>query len=102
MAEQEPVRLRDLLSSAGERLGLPAAVETGLLWRRWQEIVGPSIAQHAEPTSLRRGVLRVRADSPAWATEIGYLRDEIVRRANSAIGSAVVSEMRVWTGPSSR
>jgi predicted nucleic acid-binding Zn ribbon protein len=68
------------------------------VWAHWREIVGPSIADHADPTSLRQGVLRVRADSPAWATEIGYLGTEIKTRINAAVGSTLVDEVRVWIG----
>ena len=93
------VRLKDLLPDATGRLGIPSPEATGRVWSAWPEIVGPAVAAHAEPTSLRDGVLKVRADSPAWATEIGYLVDEIRSRANAVTGRALVSEVRVWTGP---
>ncbi|HYO61831.1 MAG TPA: DUF721 domain-containing protein [Actinomycetota bacterium] len=93
------VRLKDLLPGATGRLGIPSPEATGRVWSAWKEIVGPAVAAHAEPTSLREGVLRVRADSPAWATEIGYLADDIRSRANAVTGRALVSEVRVWTGP---
>jgi predicted nucleic acid-binding Zn ribbon protein len=93
------VRIKDLLGGAGRRLGLPAAVETGAIWSRWTEIVGPAVAAHAEPSSLKGGVLRVRADSPAWATEIGYLKDEIKTSVNRLVGLELVEEVRLWTGP---
>lgn len=93
------LRLKDLLPGATARLGIPSPEATGRVWSAWGEIVGPGVAAHAEPTSLRNGVLRVRADSPAWATEIGYLADEIRSRANAVTGRALVSEVRVWTGP---
>lgn len=93
------LRLKDLLPGATGRLGIPSPEATGRVWSAWPEIVGPAVAAHAEPTSLREGVLRVRADSPAWATEIGYLVEEIRSRVNAATGRALVSEVRVWTGP---
>jgi predicted nucleic acid-binding Zn ribbon protein len=96
---ESPARIRDLLGDVGQRLGLVAAVETGMVWSRWEHIVGPAIAQHAEPSSLKGGVLRVRADSPAWATEIGYLGDQIRAAANRVVGVELVREVRVWTGP---
>lgn len=92
-------RLKDLLPGATGRLGIPSPEATGRVWSAWSEIVGPAVAAHAEPTSLRDGVLRVRADSPTWATEIGYLVDEIRSRANAVTGRQLVSEVRVWTGP---
>jgi hypothetical protein len=91
--------IKDLLGDAGRGLGLHSAVETGQVWSRWTEIVGPAVAAHAEPSSLKTGVLRVRADSPAWATEIGYLKDEIKAAVNGLVGSELVGEVRVWTGP---
>ena len=91
--------LRELITSAGRGLGLADAVATGRLWARWADIVGRGVADHAEPTSLRAGVLRVRTDSPAWATEISYLGEEIRRRSNDALGRPLVTEVRVWTAP---
>lgn len=95
----DPLRLKDLLSGATGRLGIPSPEATGRVWSAWKDIVGPAVAAHAEPTSLRDGVLRVRADSPAWATEIGYLAEDIRSRANAVTGRALVAEVRVWTGP---
>ena len=97
--DKDPVRFKDVLRSEGRRLGIEAAVETGAIFSRWQRIVGDAVAEHARPTSLREGVLRVKADSPVWATEISYLASEIQRRANEEVGAAAVREVRVWWGP---
>jgi hypothetical protein len=88
-----------LLNAVGSRLGAGDAAATGTLWSRWTDVVGDAMAAHVEPTSLRDGVLRVRADSPAWATETTYLAGEIRRRANALLGSSIVREVKVWTGP---
>ena len=98
---KDPHRIKDLLQGVGERLGFRGAIETGLVWSRWNDIVGDTVAAHAEPTSLREGVLRVRTDSPTWATEVGYLGQEIKRAANQVAGVELVSEVRVWTAPGS-
>lgn len=94
-----PPRVAELLSMVGRRLGLDHPREVGIVWDRWRDIVGDDIAAHAEPSSLRGGLLRVRTDSPAWATEIGYLADEIRKKANETVGRELVTEVRVWTGP---
>ena len=92
-----PPRVGDVLGLEGGRLGLGSALELGRLRARWRDLVGRVIAEHAEPTSLREGILRVRTDSPAWATEIAYLAVDIAGRANAALGARVVAEVRVWT-----
>jgi predicted nucleic acid-binding Zn ribbon protein len=93
------VALRDVLAQAAGKLGVSDALATGALWRGWSDIVGDDVATHAEPTSLKEGVLRVRADSPVWATELGYLAEDIRARINRNAGSELVSKVIVWTGP---
>ncbi|MDQ3955047.1 MAG: DUF721 domain-containing protein [Actinomycetota bacterium] len=94
-----PARLKDLLGSATKKLGLKAPVETARIWSEWRRIVGDAVAAHAEPTSLKNGILRVRADSPTWATEISYLSAEIRTKINARVGSSLVHRVDVWTGP---
>ena len=97
-----PARLRDLLGSATKKLGLKAPVETARIWSEWRRIVGDAVAAHAEPTSLKDGILRVRADSPTWATEISYLSADIRTKINTRVGSSLVHRVDVWTGPAPR
>jgi predicted nucleic acid-binding Zn ribbon protein len=96
---RDPVSIKDVLAEGEFRGGLDGALEVGRLWAAWEEIVGPAVARHAEPTSLRNGILRVRADSPVWATEVAYLAAEIQRRSNEAARAPVVGEVRVWHRP---
>ena len=93
------VRISDVLDGLSTRVGLGRSRDASVIWSRWNEIVGDAIGAHAEPSSLREGVLKVRADSPAWAAELGYLAADIRTRANSLIGREAVVEVRVWTGP---
>jgi predicted nucleic acid-binding Zn ribbon protein len=91
--------LRDLLETEVQRAGIKNAVLVGRVWELWGGLVGRDVAAHAEPTSLKHGILRVRADSPAWATELSYLADDLRRRINQGVGNDVVGEVRVWSGP---
>jgi predicted nucleic acid-binding Zn ribbon protein len=95
-------RAHEILGSLTRRLGLPDPRKTGAVWGRWEEFVGVEIASHARPSSLRAGVLRVRADSPAWAHELGYLGEEIKGRVNAGLGQPVITEIRVYTAPMER
>jgi len=93
------VRIGEVLDGLGTKVGLGRSKDAGVIWSRWTEIVGDAIGAHAEPSSLREGVLKVRADSPAWAAELGYLATDIKTQANALIGRQSVVEVRVWTGP---
>lgn len=93
----DPARIRDVLKELGA-MGIKAPTETAELWTRWAEIVGDQIAKHASPSSLRDGVLRLRVESPTWATEIGYLGEDIRSRVNAALRTDTVREVRAWVG----
>ncbi len=82
-----------------ERAGLERAILGATVVRRWPELVGPGVARHARAETVRRGVLTVRVDSNVWATELAAHRPALLERINTAMGQAVVSEVRFLVGP---
>ena len=65
---------------------------------RWESVVGSDIAAHAQPTTLRDGVLAVTAESTAWATQLRLMQSQILGRIAAAVGHGVVTSLRI-TGP---
>ena len=82
----------------GDR-GWQVDVAAGSVMGRWPEIVGRQVAEHCEPVSFEDGVLSVRADSTAWATQMRLLSSSLLGRIADAVGPDVVAELRVH-GPS--
>jgi predicted nucleic acid-binding Zn ribbon protein len=74
---------------------LPAS--TGLvhypIWAEWTAVVGPTIAAHAKPARLRRGVLVVSVDGPEWMQELQYVKRDLCTKLNARLGSAVVHDV---------
>ncbi len=68
---------------------------------RWPQLVGPEIADHCTPMSLRDGELLLQAESTAWATQLRMLQRQILARLADAVGRDVVRRLRV-IGPSGR
>lgn len=66
---------------------------------RWGSIVGPEVAAHCTPESFLDGVVTVRTDSTAWATQLKLLAPTVVRRLNEELGHGTVSRIDV-EGPS--
>lgn len=95
---RDPIGMGEALESLGLVGGAPVGA-TARLWQAWPEVAGAAVCGHVEPTSLRAGVLRLRADSPVWATEVGYLADHIKTRANQILKDTLVEEVRVWYAP---
>lgn len=104
----EPKRSSDgrdpgLLGDQMDRLlldrGWRVDVAVGSVMGRWPEIVGAEVASHCAPVTFEAGVLTVRADSTAWATQIRLLTSSILGRLEGEVGKGTVSELRV-VGPS--
>ncbi|WP_308190966.1 DUF721 domain-containing protein [Pseudonocardia terrae] len=66
---------------------------------RWPTLVGPDIADHCTPVSLRDGELTLQAESTAWATQLRTLQRQLLQRLAGAVGPDVVRRIRV-VGPS--
>jgi predicted nucleic acid-binding Zn ribbon protein len=74
-------------------------VAIGAVMGRWPAIVGDEVAAHCTPVTFQDGVLVVRADSTAWATQLRLLSSSILGRLEKEVGKDTVTELRVQ-GPS--
>lgn len=74
--------------------GGASRAEVGGVFGRWDDVVGPALAQHVRPIRLDRGVLLVEVDDPAWATHVRFLADDVRERLRSVAG-VEVSDLEV-------
>lgn len=79
--------------------GWKVDVAVGAVMGRWATIVGADVAQHCTPVTFGDGVLTVRADSTAWATQLRLMSSSILGRLETEVGKDTVIELRVQ-GPS--
>jgi len=80
--------------------GWEQVTASAILTSRWPEIVGADLAAHVVPESCIEGVLILRAESTAWATQVRLLLTHLRQAIDDAVGAGVVSEIRVQ-GPQS-
>jgi predicted nucleic acid-binding Zn ribbon protein len=62
---------------------------------RWAQIVGPAVAEHTSIEAFAEGVLTVRCDSTAWATQMRMLVPQLHARLNDEAGAGVVRTIEV-------
>jgi predicted nucleic acid-binding Zn ribbon protein len=65
------------------------------VFSRWPALVGREIAAHAQPRSLRQGVLVISADQPAWAAQLRYLAGDLLTRIRTETGAEDIEEIRI-------
>ena len=74
-------------------------VAVGSVIGRWPGIVGPDISAHCQPVDFTDGILTIRAESTAWATQLRLLASTLLSRLTEEVGEGTVTEIRI-VGPS--
>jgi predicted nucleic acid-binding Zn ribbon protein len=62
--------------------------------RAWRDAVGGGIAEEAQPTGERGGVVTVSCSASVWAQELDLMAPAILERLNPMLGSGHVSRLR--------
>ena len=90
-----PRRVGQGLDAVLGRLGGGSARVTSLVFSGWAEAVGPGIAVHAVPLTLRGTTLVVAVDGPAYATQLRLLTPQLLARLAELAGPGAVETVEV-------
>jgi hypothetical protein len=74
-------KLGDILARNNEQIGRIMMVR-----QNWKEIAGEVLSVHAEPIVIKKKVLLVMCDSPAWAQQIGMLTKVLEKQIKDITG----------------
>lgn len=99
---REPQGLRSLLAGVMSDLGLEEATAILAVVEHWEAAVGPEVARHCQPSSLRRGLLEATVDSSVWCHELTLRRREILAALARELGDAAPSDLRLFVGGADR
>ncbi|WP_165496234.1 DciA family protein [Alloscardovia theropitheci] len=61
----------------------------------WHLIVGEAIAQNSRVGRLNAGELTIFVSSPAWATQLEYMKEVIIQKIHEHIKSIEVQQIRI-------
>ncbi|MGH3751086.1 MAG: DciA family protein [Pseudonocardiaceae bacterium] len=93
--DRDPQPLGRLASRLVADRGWVDRVSSGVVFAKWATLVGPEVAEHAQPVSLQDGELTVQASSTAWATQLRLLQRQLIARITVGVGPGVVTRLRV-------
>jgi predicted nucleic acid-binding Zn ribbon protein len=93
-----PTALAGELARLTRRPGWSERLGAARVAAAWADIVGDELTAHCEPVRLAGRVLTVRAESPAWATQLRYLTTQLIERSDAALGPGSVREVNVTVG----
>ena len=92
---RDPSLLGDQMDRLLLDRGWKIDVAIGSVMGRWPAIVGTEVAAHCTPVTFSDGVLTVRADSTAWATQLRLMSSTILGRLETEVGKDAVTELQV-------
>lgn len=61
----------------------------------WSAVVGAEVSAHATPRALRSGTLVVAVDHPGWATQLGFLGEQILAQLEQRVGRVAADRLKV-------
>ena len=61
----------------------------------WPRLVGDVISAHTRPTKITNGVLFIEVDDPAWASEMRWMSEELLRRISTMLETVEITEISV-------
>ena len=87
--------LAELVPKVLKDLGLDAAAGVLRIADRWEEAVGPEIAAHCRPVSLRDGRLEASVDSSVWCQQLQLQVPQILSALREVFGDEA-PEPQLW------
>jgi predicted nucleic acid-binding Zn ribbon protein len=85
--------LKDIMNNLFSEGNLPFNCDDGRIWKHWEELVGPMIARHAQPTWIQKKKLRVTVSDPIWLQELKFVENDIIEKINQHLGRKAVEKI---------
>jgi len=94
-----PRPIGEALDAVMRGLGAPEASGVHLVFDRWAEVVGESLAARTRPVKLDGDRLVLAVDEPAIATHVRFLQAELLARLERLLGPGRVRSLDLRVGP---
>jgi len=91
-------RLGAVLDQSLKRFDLSARLDEYGVWPIWNDVVGKTIANNAQPEKIRNGTLFVKVSSPVWMQQLQFMKEMIVEKLNRRLKGEVVKTIFFMVG----
>lgn len=91
----DPTSLGEALEGVIAERGWTTEVNVHLLLGRWPDLVGPAVAGHSRPESYDRGIVVVRTDSTAWASQLRLMAPQLLATLNASLGEGTIRRLDI-------
>jgi predicted nucleic acid-binding Zn ribbon protein len=95
---RDPRGIGDVLQKLTSEMGWDSPIAKAELLAGWPQIVGAETAAHASPVGMEEGLLTVRCDSTAWATQLRRMSAAITTQLLARYPAAGIESIK-FLGP---
>ena len=95
---RDPVGLGDVVDSLAADLGWTVSLVQSDLMASWVQLAGEKNAEHSYPERITDGILAIRCDSTAWATQLRMMRSRLLVNAAEYFPEAGITSIHFY-GP---
>lgn len=99
MKKRSASRLDEILSRMTKTTSMGKSLELARIWEHWSEVVGPRLANHGHPHSVKDKTLYIEAESPVWMNHFAYSKWHIVKRINRMARHELISDLFIALEP---
>lgn len=96
MKRTDPQSLQEIIHEVFARAGMAENEARQRALSLWGEIVGPGVNRYTSRRYVtEQGVMHVYITSAALKADLQYMRADIMRRLNEAVGSAAITDLLI-------
>lgn len=96
--KEPPVHLKNIIRRVVD--SCRKEPDAGLLkiWDLWDSAVGSIIAENAQPAAFKGRLLIVQVNSSTWLQHLHFLKKDLIRKINDALGEEMLDEIKFKIG----
>ncbi|HHV78668.1 MAG TPA: DUF721 domain-containing protein [Firmicutes bacterium] len=91
-------RLGELITSLVDRLGLSTRLKEQSAVSLWPRVAGVQIASKTTGVTVKSGIMYVTLCNSAWAHQLSFLKQDLLKALNSYLGGNVIRDIRFGAG----
>ena len=91
--------IRDVISNLLSNGTLPFNPDDAAIWKVWDEVVGPAISRHSQPSWIKNRILKVKVSDPIWLQELKFIEKDIKEKLNKKLGRKAIEKIEFRVGP---
>lgn len=96
MFKREVKSISDILQQFLRKEGLETPLQQKRLVDAWESVTGEMVDRYTQEKFIKNQILYVKITNPALRQDLSMMRQQLMRRLNEAVGSSVISDVKIY------